>query len=369
MAVSDRLRKIVPVGATLARLGGDEFVVLCEGLRVDHDAAALAERIVNAFNLPLREIDGESLTVTVSIGIALGNRKTSGDELLRRADAAMHHAKRRGRKRFEFFDKRLHSGAFNRLSVETELHRAIERREFQLDYQPIIDLRTGAVESVEALLRWRHPTRGVLLPEDFLGVAEDAGLLVPVGDWVLREACAQARRWRDAQPGRPCIRVAVNVAAQQIHRASFPDDVRAAIAQAGIDASQLVLELTETTLMDARVARTAKRLHGLGVRLSIDDFGTGYSSMSYLKRFAVDEVKIDRSFVDGLGSDPDDATIVGAIVNMTHTLGLGTIAEGVETTVQRDALLELGCERGQGFFFGRPGPPEAIDQMLAAAVS
>ena len=368
VSVASRLRKLVPPGATVARLGGDEFVVLCEGLRVDLEAGALAERIVNAFNVPLQEVGGEPLTITVSIGVALGNRKTNGDELLRRADAAMHHAKQQGRKRFEFFDKRMHSGAFTRFSVEAELHRAIERFEFKLDYQPIVNLRTGTVEAVEALLRWEHPTRGLLLPDDFLGVAEDAGLLVPLGDWVLREACDQARRWRNAQQEGPGIRVAVNVAAQQMHRAGFPDDVRAAIVHAGIDPSQLVLELTETTLMDAQVARTAKRLHALGVRLAIDDFGTGYSSMSYLKRFAVDEVKIDRSFVDGLGHDPDDATIVGAIVNMTTTLGLLTIAEGVETTVQRDALLELGCERGQGFLLGRPGTPETIDRILAASL-
>ena len=350
VAVSARIRKLVPPGATVARLGGDEFVVLCEGLTSDQGAGALADRIVNAFSAPLRDVAGEPLTVTMSIGVALGNRTTSGDELLRRAGAAMHHAKRRGRNRFEFFDKLLHSGAFTRLSVEAELHRAIERDEFRLYYQPIVEMRTGAVDGVEALLRWRHPTRGLLVPEDFLGVAEDAGLLVPVGDWVLREACRQVRVWNDAQLSGPGFTVSVNVAAQQMHRPSFPDDVRAAITHAGISPKALVLELTETTLMDAQVARTAKRLHEIGVGLSIDDFGTGYSSMSYLKRFAVDEVKIDRSFITGLGTDPDDATIVGTIVNMTRTLGLSTIAEGVETTLQRD-----GCSRravhGQGFLF------------------
>ena len=368
MAVSARIRKLVPPGATVARLGGDEFVVLCEGLTSDQSAGALADRIVNAFSAPLRDVAGEPLTVTMSIGVALGNRTTSGDELLRRAGAAMHHAKRRGRNRFEFFDKLLHSGAFTRLSVEAELHRAIERDEFRLYYQPIVEMRTGAVDGVEALLRWRHPTRGLLMPEDFLGVAEDAGLLVPVGDWVLREACRQVRVWNDAQLSGPGFTVSVNVAAQQMHRPSFPDDVRAAIAHAGISPKALVLELTETTLMDAQVARTAKRLHEIGVGLSIDDFGTGYSSMSYLKRFAVDEVKIDRSFITGLGTDPDDATIVGAIVNMTRTLGLSTIAEGVETTMQRDELLALGCARGQGFLFGRADTPEHIDHMLAATL-
>jgi diguanylate cyclase (GGDEF)-like protein len=368
VAVSARLRKLVPPGATVARLGGDEFVVLCEGLTGDQAAGALADRIVNAFSAPLREVAGETLTVTMSIGVALGNRTSTGDELLRRAGAAMHHAKRRGRNRFELFDKLLHAGAFTRLSVEAELHRAIERDEFQLDYQPIVDLRTGAIDGVEALLRWRHPTRGLLLPEDFLGVAEDAGLLVPVGDWVLREACRQARLWDEAHLCAPGFTVSVNVAAQQMHRPSFPDEVRVAIAHAGISASALMLELTETTLMDAQVARTAKRLHEIGVGLSIDDFGTGYSSMSYLKRFAVDEVKIDRSFIDGLGTDPDDATIVGAIVNMTRTLGLVTIAEGVETTVQRDELIALGCERGQGFLFGRADTPEHLDQILAGTL-
>jgi diguanylate cyclase (GGDEF)-like protein/PAS domain S-box-containing protein len=368
VAVSARLRKLVPPGATVARLGGDEFVVLCEGLTSDQSAGALADRIVNAFAAPLREVEGERLTVTMSVGVALGNRTTSGDELLRRAGAAMHHAKRRGRNRFEFFDKVLHSGAFTRLSVEAELHRAIERDEFRLYYQPIIDMRTGAVDGVEALLRWRHPTRGLLLPEDFLGVAEDAGLLVPVGDWVLREACRQVRAWNDARLSGPDFTMSVNVAAQQMHRPSFPDDVRAAISHAGISPKALVLELTETTLMDAQVARTAKRLHEIGVGLSIDDFGTGYSSMSYLKRFAVDEVKIDRSFISGLGTDPDDATIVGAIVNMTRMLGLSTIAEGVETTTQRDELLALGCVRGQGFLFGRADTPDHIDHMLAATL-
>ncbi|MEX1007840.1 MAG: EAL domain-containing protein [Acidimicrobiia bacterium] len=365
VAVSARLLELALPGDTVARLSGDEFVVLREGLHGEQEPGALAKRLVDAFAAPLREANGEPITVTVSVGIALGDRKASGDELLRHADAAMHHAKERGRNRFEFFDKRLHARALTRLGIETELHHAIDHGAFRLVYQPIIDLCSGVLEGVEALLRWEHPMRGLLLPEEFLDVAEEAGLLVPIGDWVLREACRQARAWQDTQLEAGAPRISVNVAAQQMHHPNFVDEVRAAIEAAGIVPAKLMVELTETALMDTDVAHTATQLHNFGVSLAIDDFGTGYSSLSYLKRLPVDEVKIDRSFIDGLGHDNNDAAIVAAIVNMSHTLGLLCVAEGVETRCQRDALLALGCDHAQGFLFAKPAEPGMIDQLLA----
>jgi diguanylate cyclase (GGDEF)-like protein len=369
VAVSARLRELVRPGDTVARLAADEFVVLCEGLQGAQELGALAGRLVAAFADPLpATTDSEPITVTTSIGIALGERDASGDTMLRQADAAMHHAKDHGRSRFEFFDKRVHDRALTRLGIEAELRRAVDNGEFRVVYQPIVDLASGDIDGVEALVRWEHPTRGFLLPEEFVAVAEDAGLLVPIGDWVLREACRQVRRWQDSPFAVDTFRVCVNVAAQQMV-SSFADDVGAAIREAGIDARHLMLELTETAVMDVQVTRTASALHDMGVGFAIDDFGTGFSSMSYLKRFPVDVVKIDRSFIFGLGDDLDDTTIVGAIVNMAHTLGLITVAEGIEGNCQRDALLSLGCDRGQGFLFGEAAGADVIDELLATQPS
>jgi EAL domain-containing protein (putative c-di-GMP-specific phosphodiesterase class I) len=241
---------------------------------------------------------------------------------------------------------------------------ALERQECRLVYQPIVDLASGRIEGIEALLRWEHPTRGLLAPEEFLEVAEDAGLLVPIGGWVLHEACAQLARWEQAHPQAADLSISVNVAAQQVRRKGFGDEVRAAITEARIAPERVVLELTENSLLDAELSPVIEQLHDIGVRIAIDDFGTGYSSMSYLKRFAVDEVKIDRTFVAGLGRDPDDEVILSAVVEMSRNLGLDTVAEGVEFPGQRDALLALGCRRGQGYLFGKPCDPEEIDAIL-----
>ena len=309
---------------------------------------------------------GEQVTATVSVGIALGGRGSVGDALLRDADAAMYQAKERGRNRFEFFDTDLHSHALAWLNTEAALRRAISDTEFRLAYQPIFDLKTGVIRSVEALLRWDDPDRGELAPEEFLSVAEESGLIVPIGTWVLREACLQSRRWRDEYPEAGAFPVAINVATQQLRRPEFVDEVVAAMAEAGIGPEGISLELTETVLMDAHATPVAARLHEMGIGLALDDFGTGYSSLSHLERYSVDSVKIDASFVAGLEHNSRDAAIITAVLGITRALDLTAIAEGVETIEQRERLRGLGCDQGQGYLFGRAAPAQAISNLLRA---
>ena len=364
MSMAARLAHLVRPGDTVARLGGDEFVVLCEALAGRHEASAVAARIVTGLAVPLRQPDGGDLNITVSVGVAIGDGATSADALLRDADAAMYHAKERGRNRFEMFEAGLGGRAFARLTLEETLRRAIENSEFRLFYQPVVELQSGVCVGMEALLRWAHPVRGLLLPDEFLSVAEETGLIVPIGDWVLREACQQRRRWQQSHPHATPLPISVNVSAQQMKRPRFAHEAAAAIADAGITPHEIVLELTERTLMDASVIPTAVLLHDLGVRLAVDDFGIGYSSLSYLKTLPIDQLKIDQSFVAELGRNPIDTAIVSAVVSMTRALGIVALAEGVETPNQRDELLTLGCELAQGFLYARPAPPEQLDSFL-----
>jgi diguanylate cyclase (GGDEF)-like protein/PAS domain S-box-containing protein len=363
-AVSARLMELVRPGDTVARLGGDEFAVLCEGVSGRGEVEALADRIVGGLAEPFGQGTAEEVLITASVGAALGVRDIHGEVLLRDADAAMYRAKERGRNCYAFSDQSLHARTVSRLSIEADLRRALEQDELQLVYQPVVDLATETITGVEALLRWQHPSRGVLAPDEFLEVAEETGVIIPIGDWVLREACRQQRAWLIANPDRDHFDIAVNVSAQQMRRPQFVEDVLAAVADSAIQSDHLVLELTETALMEADVAPNADRLHAAGIRLAVDDFGIGYSSLSYLKRFPVDIVKIDKSFVDGLQRNPEDTAIVEAIIGMTKALALTAIAEGVEHEQQSDTLLALGCERAQGYLFSRARSPSVIGRLL-----
>lgn len=363
-ATSVRLRALARPDDTVCRLSGDQFVVLCEDLR-DQQAAAMAGRVLAGLALPV-DVTGETVTPTVSIGVAFGDRTAHSASLLRHADAAMHQAKERGRNRFEFFDHHLHSDALAWLSIEAALRRAVTSGEFRLAYQPVVDVASGDLRSVEALLRWDEPDRGELSPKDFLSIAEESGLIVPIGTWVLHEACRQSRRWRDEHPTGAALPVAVNVAAQQLRRPEFVDEVISAMADAGIGPEGIILELTETVLMDAQTTPVVAALHELGIPLALDDFGTGYSSLSHLGRYSVDTIKIDASFVAGVVDNPRDKAIITAVLGITRALDLVAIAEGVETVEQQDELRGLGCDQAQGYLFGRAASPSAISALLAA---
>jgi diguanylate cyclase (GGDEF)-like protein/PAS domain S-box-containing protein len=366
VAISERLSVALRPGDTVARFGGDEFVVLCEDVLDQSDAIAVAERIDRAVGGRF-VIDDTEVFVGVSIGIACPDDvEVDPETLIRDADAAMYRAKDRGRARWEMFDNAMRASAVDRLDIETALRRALERRELRVYYQPIIDLASGTIDGVEALLRWEHPERGLLNPDDFITVAEETGLIVPIGAWVLDQACRQAQRWQASASTLAPLRVSVNLSGRQLGHPSLVDDVSSVLASTGIDPSLVELEITESVLMDdVEMSReTLGRLHSLGVKLAVDDFGTGYSSLSYLRRFPVDLLKVDRSFIDFLDEDGDESAIVTAIVTLAHTLGLVAVAEGVETAAQLAALRRLRCDRAQGFHMARPGTDHDTGELL-----
>jgi diguanylate cyclase (GGDEF)-like protein/PAS domain S-box-containing protein len=348
---------------TVARFGGDEFVVLCEDVAGENVAIRLAERIGAEVARPVQAGEHE-LAVTASIGIAVAAAGIAGspESLVRDADAAMYRAKEQGRARYEMFDLAMRSRALERRAQETELRHAIDHGELRLHYQPIVALADGGVRSVEALVRWEHPERGLLQPGAFIPLAEDSGLIVPLGRWVLGEACRQAAAWTD-------VRVAVNLSTRQLADRSLVTDVADILARTRLDPSRLTLEITETLIME-RLEASIELLHqlkALGVRLSLDDFGTGYSSLSYLERLPLDVLKLDRSFVSGLGAGADEPAIVAAVIEMGRALGMTVIAEGVETEEQVARLRGLGCAYAQGFHFARPQPAAALEATLVTA--
>jgi EAL domain-containing protein (putative c-di-GMP-specific phosphodiesterase class I) len=312
-------------------------------------------------------LDGNEHFVTTSIGIALAEGGELADDLLRDADAAMHRAKERGRARYELFDERLRGRAISRLRVENDLRRALERDELTLDYQPLVSLRDHSLVSVEALVRWDHPERGRIPPADFIPVAEENGLIESIGRWVLDRACRQAARWYRQRPDAPPLTMSVNLSAAQVANRALPETVAAALRSSGLDPSCLALELTESVMVgDAdELHDTLIALKALGVALVLDDFGTGYSSLSYLSRLPLDALKVDRSFVAGLGSEPRDTAITEAIVAMSRALSLQVVGEGAETILQIDELSRLGCDLVQGYHFSRPVPAAEITRMLA----
>ncbi len=368
VAAAERLSGCVRPGDTIARFGGDEFVVLLEEVTGTEEAMEIAERLIESLRPPFL-LDGKEVFVRASIGVALSRRGLPrADELLRRADVAMYAAKARGKGRCEAYDPEMQASAIERLTLTGDLQRAVEREEFVLRYQPLVELATGRIAGVEALIRWQHPLRGLLPPDDFIRLAEETGLIIPIGRWVLNEACAQARRWQLAFPADPPLTVAVNVSVNQIHGAGLNQAVWEALRDAGLDPAALVLEITESVMMrhtEDAIARL-RELKQLGVRLAVDDFGTGYSSLSYLQRFPIDVLKIDKSFVDGVGSEEKEAELAQAIVDMARVLRMEIVAEGIERAEQLERLRQLGCDLGQGYYFAHPVDVATIDAMLAA---
>ncbi|HEX6391044.1 MAG TPA: EAL domain-containing protein [Solirubrobacteraceae bacterium] len=358
--VAGRLQRVLREGDTLARLGGDEFVILLESRTPDVAPDLVAERLLDVLRQPAELAStGTLLSVSASVGIACGHYE-SADVLLRDADLALYEAKRLGKDRFVLFDTEMHATIQDRLALEADLREALNGNQFFLVYQPTFDLQTQAVIGVEALIRWRHPTRGVVPPNDFIPIAEETGLIVPIGRWVLREACRQAVAWRDQ--GHP-LGLSVNVSGCQMDRDDIRTDVAAAIAESGIDPATLTLEITETALMTDvhEAARRLRSLKGLGVRLAIDDFGTGYSSLAYLRNFPIDALKIDRSFISGIAQSSEAAAIIHTLVQLGKTLEIETLAEGIEEHDQLEALEREHCDHGQGFLFARP---LAVDQIV-----
>ena len=364
--VAKRIVTALRPADTVARFGGDEFTILCEDIAGEIEAATIAQRIVDVFRDPFLLEDGEVFLAT-SVGIAIARGTDDrAEDLIRDADAAMYRAKERGKGRYEIFDEAMRADAVARLETESALRRALERGELRLHYQPEVDVATGEVRGFEALVRWEHPGRGLLLPAAFIPLAEETGLIVPIGEWVLREACTEATRWTAANGDRPVL--SVNLSARQLAQQDLVSMVRRAIAETGIDPTTLCLEITESAVMESGAATTAqlRALKSLGVRLAIDDFGTGFSSLAHLRRFPVDVLKIDGTFVAGLGHEPQDASIAAAVISLAHALGLQTVAEGIETEEQLTILRGLGCDLGQGHLFARPAPPLEAVRLLTA---
>jgi diguanylate cyclase (GGDEF)-like protein len=354
-AIGSRLTETLRPADSVARFGGDEFVVLCEDVDDGRDALMVADRLQQALAAPF-DVAEEAHFLTASIGVALVTGRYEGpDEVMRDADAAMYRAKRRGRAQCELFDDAMRNQVRGRLRMENALRGVIERDELRAYYQPIVSLEDGSLVGLEALMRWHHEGLGPVSPIEFIPIAEDTGLIVPLGAWMLEEVCRQISDWQ-SELGIEVPPVSVNLSPRQVAHAEIVPTVARVLRESGLDASQLALEITENVLIEEAESpwNTLQALKRLGVRLMLDDFGTGYSSLSWLKRFPVDALKIDRSFVDGLGCEAEDSAIVKAVVGMARALDLGVVAEGVETERQVECLRELGCPRAQGFLFGRP---------------
>jgi diguanylate cyclase (GGDEF)-like protein len=368
MAVSRRLVATVRPSDLVAHLNGDEFAVLVDHMRAPLDATLVADRIHQALREAFHVEGAQDVFLTASVGIALSDGGYGEPaDMLRDADAAMYRAKTQAAGRTELFDPRMNEIALARLRLETDLRLALDRRELRVHYQPIVSLRTGQIVAFEGLLRWFHPVRGLIGPGEFVPVAEETGLIVPMSGWMLGECSRQARQWHD-QVGRQ-VSVSVNVSAVNLAQSGLPAQVEAALRESGLSGAHLTLEITETALMSdlAAVASVLLELKRLDVELHIDDFGTGYSSLSYLHRLPADALKIDRSFVAGLGRPGDDGLIVRAIVELAHTLGRRVVAEGVETAAQLAQLRALGCEYGQGYHFSPPLPADKAEALLRSA--
>ena len=363
-AVGERLERCLREGDTVARQGGDEFTILLPGARHEEDAFNVARKVLETIKKPFL-IGNHELNITTSIGIVLyPDDGGDAESLLRNADAAMYHAKEQGRDNYQHYTKALHVKVSRKLSLEGRLRHALEREEFVLYYQPLVDINTGRIVGAEALIRWRHPEEGLIPPGEFIPAAESTGLIVPISDWVLRTACLQNKAWRSENL--PSIRMSINLSAHTFRRQDFTKDFKAVLDETGVSPHSLEVEITESAIMQNVEANIHKlqALNRLGVQIAIDDFGTGYSSLSYLKRFPIQTLKIDRSFVGDATTNPDDAAIVRAIVAMAKTLNLKVIAEGVETEEQLAFIRDLQCEEMQGYLFSRPVPADEFKGML-----
>ena len=367
-AVARRLEATLRSGDLLARFGGDEFVILANVEGPEH-ARMVADRLLDEIRAPVT-VGDQTVEVSASIGIALPDGMADSDSLIRDADAAMYRAKERGRARSEIFDDALRSGMMARIDMESGLRRAIVRNEFILEYQPVIELGSGHVDGLEALLRWQHPDGRVVPPAEFIPLAEETGLIIPIGKWVLEQSALESARWRELRSDDPPMVMAVNLSARQLAHPGLVAEVAAAIDQAGANAEHMSLEITESVLLDDLdgTLRVLESLRELGVHIVIDDFGTGYSSLRYLKRLPVDVLKIDQGFVKGLGHDPEDTAIVRAVIELAHALDLVVVAEGVEEPAQLQELERFGCDFAQGFLFARPGPPDVVDSLLSRSL-
>ena len=365
IGVAERLGRVLRPADTVARFGGDEFVMICQDAGEVGHAMHVADRVADVLRAPFR-LGGDDMFVNVSIGIAVSDGSTSAAELLRDADAAMYQAKEQGRGRCEFFDETMRTEAAARLDLQTALHWAISRQEMRVFFQPLVDVRSGEPVGVEALARWAHPTDGIVTPDAFIKLAEESGLIVPIDLAVMEAATAQTARWPRRIGGVP-LSVAANLSVHHLHHPGLLGHVRQVLDASGLEPSSLCLELTESVLLEDvdRHIRTLLELRELGVRLAIDDFGTGFSSLTYLKRFPVDVVKIDRSFVAGLGTDMSDTAIVRSVIELAHALSLVVVAEGVERPDQLEALRSLGCDLAQGYLFSPPRPSEELLPWLS----
>ncbi|HEX2095430.1 MAG TPA: EAL domain-containing protein [Longimicrobiaceae bacterium] len=366
--VASRLRGCLRPPDTVARFGGDEFVILLEHVAGLADATAVARRIQGALAPPV-VLGGHELIASASMGIVLGGGDAEAPEhVLRHADMAMYRAKASGLGRYQVFDHAMHEQAVHRLELEIELRRALERGEIAVRYQPIVSLSTGRVVGFEALARWNHPERGCLLPQEFIPVAEDTGMIQPIGQWILREACRQLRRWHDRFPEDRSLDMSVNLSPKQLVDPDLVASVARTLQETGVDATSLQLEITESALIHSTepVTATLRQLRAMGVRLHMDDFGTGYSALGYLHHFPLDALKIDRSFVGRMDTDSKNSQLVRTVVSLAHSLGIAAIAEGVETEAQLAGLRGLACEYAQGFLLAEPLAPEAVETLFRA---
>jgi diguanylate cyclase (GGDEF)-like protein len=365
-SVAERLQDCLRTTDTAARLGGDEFAVLVESVNRSNEAVVIAERILSVFHQPFL-IEGKEVYVGTSIGIAASSDMTStSEDLLRNADMAMYRAKNQGKGTYVVFEPHMHEALMERIELEEDLRRGIDAQEFTVHYQPILDLNSNRMLGMEALVRWVHPKHGLLAPMTFIPLAEETNLIVPLGDWILSEACRQVQEWRDEYGSEFDVSVTVNISIRQFQQKELVEMVTRALENSGLPPRSLVLEITESFMMQDTEVTIAKLhdLKNLGVRLAIDDFGTGYSSLSYLQRFPIDILKIDKSFIDKLGQGSEGSAVARAIIMMGDSLNLKTIAEGIEHPEQIDALQNLGCEAGQGFHFAKPLTKEDMDTFL-----
>ncbi len=371
IGIAKRLSQCIKPGDKVARLGGDEFTILLDDIRSASEAVEVADRIQNHLSKPFN-VGGYETFTTVSIGIALSNSDYQlPEDFLRDADTAMYQAKSLGKARHVIFDKGMHARAVNLLQLETDLRRAIDRDEFFIEYQPIVELQSGRLTGFEALVRWQHPDRGSVLPDRFIAVAEETGFIVPIGQWVLLQACLQMQRWNEKHSPASPLSISVNLSGRQFGHSNLLEQVTQILDATGLDPRSLKLEITESVVMDSveSAAGTLEKLRALGVELSIDDFGTGYSSLSYLHRLPIDTLKIDRSFVSRMVENDENKEIVRTIIMLAKTLGMGVIAEGVETQEQAELLRELGCQYVQGYLVSKPLDAMTTDLLILSALS